>query len=119
VNPDLRGHALGGEQRGVGAAHEVARRHARFADRYADRNARAVAAVLNAHGVLHAMREAMPGIGADAGQDRGELVSAQAIHGGTRLGRAQRRRDGTDALVADRVTESLVRLLEPVQVEHH
>ena len=35
-----------------------------------------------------------------------------------RVGRAQRRGDGADALVADRVAEALVRLLEPVEIEH-
>ena len=34
------------------------------------------------------------------------------------IGRAHGRGDGADALVADRVAEALVRLLEPVEVEH-
>ena len=96
VHADLRGHALGGEQRGVGAAHEVARRRVHLADGHADRDARAVAAVLHAHRILHAMGEAMPGVGADARQDRGELVAAQAVARGARRRRraARPRRRG-------------------------
>ena len=84
----------------------------------ADGHARSVAAVLHPHRVLHAMGEAMAGIGAAAGQDRGELVASEPVAGGRAIGGAHGSRDGADALVADRVAEPLVRLLEPVEVEH-
>ena len=90
----------------------------RLADGDADRDARAVAAVLHAHRVLDAVGEAMPGVRADARQDRGELVAAQPVAGRARVGCAQRGRDGADALVADGMAEALVRLLEAVEVEH-
>ena len=91
---------------------------AHLADGHADRHARTVAAVLHAHRVLDAMGEAMPGVGADPGQDRGELVAAEPVAGGAASAARSGSGDGADALVADRVAEALVRLLEPVEVEH-
>ena len=97
---------------------EIARGRAHFAHGHADRNARPVAAVLHAHRILHAVGEAVAGIRAGAGQDRCELVAAEAISERARVGGAQRCRDGADALVADRVAEALVGLLEAVEIEH-
>ena len=118
VHADLRCHALGRQQRRVGAAHQVAGGTAHLADGHAHGHARSVPPVLHAHRILDAMGEAMPGVCSVPGQDRGELVTAEPVARGGAVGRAHRSGDGTDALVADRVAEALVRLLEPVEIEH-
>ena len=118
MHPDLRRHALGREQRGIGAPDELVERGALLADGDADRDARRVAAVLHAHCVLHAVREAVARVRSEAGEDGRELVAAEAVSQRARIGRAKGRRDGADALVADRMAEPLVRVLEVVEVEH-
>ncbi len=118
MHADLGGHALGRQERGIGPAHQLAGRSAHLADGHADGDARVIAPVLHAHGVLHAMREAVPGIRAAADQDRCELVPAEAVALGRAIGRSHGSRDGPDALVAHRMAEALVRLLEAVEVEH-